>query len=194
MEAGSDDGFFVFGVEAVEHHQPVVVACVLVVGQFAGSVLKRELASTDVITDGIEMRQIAVVLLLRHFGTEENVADIHLVVALFDELDDVIAKIGLHNLRHLLGVVQTESHIGKFGHQHVASHEAHLATIARTAVLRVHLGQSGKVRFSLIHAAGKLTQAGFDALYFFARNLGAGGDDLHLDLRRDERQTVGGEF
>ena len=53
-----------------------------------------------------------------------------LVATLVDKLDDMIAKLGLHDLGNLVRVSQVECHIGKRRVEQATSHIVHLATLA----------------------------------------------------------------
>ena len=94
----------------------MVATGVLVVGDIGSSIFKRKLTLANVIGDRVETQLALLDGLGRDTRLAQDVTHVHLVASLVDELDDVVAKLRLHNLRHLLRVGETKSDIGKLRH------------------------------------------------------------------------------
>ena len=58
-------------------------------------------------------------------------AHVDLLTPLLYQLDDMIAKLSLHNSRHLFRIAQIKRNVGKLRHERASRHEAKLATLHR---------------------------------------------------------------
>ena len=126
-------------------HQAFIRTGIDIVGEARSGHLKGEHALADVLGDGIQTRESGIDIGLIHMRFLEDMAQLQLVAALVHELDDMIAELRLHNLRHLLGVVEAPGDIGEGGVQLHLAHIVHLAALTRRAgVLAVEDGQRGE--------------------------------------------------
>ena len=150
----------------------MVVAGVFVVREGIGGSIKGEAFGTNVVGNGIKTGDAALKLRLFNLRFEQDVADIHLISALVNQLNDVKTELCAHNLGDFLGVVETEGDIGKFGYPHVSTGVAQLSSHAGGAVFGVEFCQGGEIALAGIDALSEVAQTGFNSFHFLARDLG----------------------
>ena len=94
-------------------HQTVVVTRVLVIGDIGGSLLEGKFLGPQIVADRVEAHDSLTDSLIADNRLAQNMTHVHLVAALVNELDDMIAELRLHNLRYLLRVGQSKSDGGE---------------------------------------------------------------------------------
>ena len=105
-------------------HQTVVVACIFVIRDISGCLLKRELRRTDIISNRVKTQFGFLNSLRIHFRFHQNMTAVQLVATLVDQLNDVETEFCLNNLRDFLRISEVESHSGKCRIEHATSHIA----------------------------------------------------------------------
>ena len=172
-------------------HQAVIVARILVVGDNRCSRLEGELAFGNIRTDRIQSVDSLCYRLVTDDGLAQDVAHFYLVAALVYQLDDMVAKLRLHNLGHTLGVAQAEGDIGKSRVEGCSWGIVQFAAAPRrTWVFRIHARQRLERSLALVDAVSIFAQLFLDAVDFLLFDAGLLGDNLHLNLGRYEGQTV----
>ena len=118
-------------------------------------------------------------------------AGIDTVTTFFNQLDNMETEFRLHNLGHLVRVLQIERHIRIFGHQFGSAHKAKLtATTARSFIFRIQTRQSGESDLAGSDTFRIVAQSLLHPLNLLLWDLRLHGNDLHFHLGRDERNTV----
>ncbi len=180
LEAG---GVVVVRVHVGVDHHAAVVAGVLVVGEHGYGLLKGYFLVDEVGAERVEAQHGVGEVFLGHARTQQYVAHVDTVAALLDELDYVVAILGLDNLRHLFGVVEVEGYGCKLGHVGRAAGKAEFAASGRRAgVFAIEDGEGRKIALTLVDAVGVVAQTGLDIIDFLARNGRGCGEYLHLHL------------
>ena len=87
------------------------------------------LAVQDVGAHAVQARQGVGQVLVAHTGAQQDVARVDAVAAFLDELDDMVAIVGLDDVAHALVVIQVKRCRSILRQQHRAALETRLAAI-----------------------------------------------------------------
>ena len=175
-------------------HYAVAVTGILVLRYESCGVFKCHAAFVhDVAAETVEARDGILKVLVGHLGTQQNVARIDSVAALFDELDDVKSEFGFDNLGDFLGVIEVESYSCVFGHQLASAQKSEFAAAHAFGCLAVENGECREVCFATVDAVGHIAQTCFDIVYFLARNHRVDCNNLDFDLPGDVGYRVFGQ-
>ena len=98
---------------------------------------------------------------------------------------------GLHNLRYLFRIGKIERHVGKRRIEISTTYVVHLAALpCRARILRIEARQRCESGLAAHHTLCVCAQIILHTVDFFLLNLRLLGYDFHLNLSRNERQTV----
>lgn len=172
------------------YHHAAIVARILIL-RVDDDILECEFLVVDVGPYRVEPLPGLIEVIGRNLGAQKDVAAIDAVAALLDELDDMESILRLDNLGHLFRVVEVEGYCSKFGIERGAAYESELSAAgSRAFILGVKDGESREGALSACHALAEVAQTGLDILDLLSRDDGIEGHDLHLDLKRNGRDTV----
>ena len=79
------------------HHYTLVVARILILRYELGCLFEAEFSTHYLFAERVETMHRITQILAADVGTKQNMAYVHLVAALLDELYDMIAVFGLYN-------------------------------------------------------------------------------------------------
>ena len=118
-------------------------------------------------------------------------ATLDLVSTFVNQLNDMESELRFHNLGNLVRIGQVKGYISKGRIEHTSSHIIHLTTLSgRAWILRIESCQSSKRCLPFCHTICITAQFILHAVNLFLFNTRCLCQDLHLHLRRNERNTI----
>ena len=172
-------------------HQTGTHHRVLIFRETNNRLFKLQTIGHDQLADGIQTLDGIHLVRSADARPQKDMTTVDTFAFFLDQLDNMVAVLGLHNAAHAFRVIEVKRHFRELRHQLSFAHKSQFtAALGALRIFGIQTRQHTKISCSVLHTLRELTQTLLDTLCLLHRHRRLETENLHFHLCRTHRDGV----